>query len=276
MKLLNLPCTIIFFNLRSILEQRYFMELSFRGTAYNGWQVQPNALGVQQVVEEGLRLLLKEDIRLTGAGRTDTGVHASCFVAHFDLTATKILQPGITEHRLNHILPADIAVSSVFPVNPGDHSRYSAISRTYKYYVSLRKDPFRLETSNHIHFRPDIGLMNKAARLLLDYDDFSSFCRSNSGAKNHICRVTEAKWEEHEGLLVFTISADRFLRNMVRAITGTILDTGSGKLAVEGFREIIEARDRRRAGTSAPARGLFLTAIEYPPRIMALKHEFYR
>jgi tRNA pseudouridine38-40 synthase len=252
------------------------MELSFRGTAYNGWQVQPNALGVQQVVEEALALLLKEDIRLTGAGRTDTGVHASCFFAHFDLAAGKILLPGETELRLNHILPADIAISSVFPVNPVDHSRYSATSRTYKYYISLRKDPFRQDTSNQIYFRPDIGLMNNAARLLLEYDDFSSFCRSNSGAKNHICRVTEAKWEEHEGLLVFTISADRFLRNMVRAITGTILDTGAGKLAVEGFREIIEARDRRRAGTSAPARGLFLTAIQYPPHIMALKHEFYR
>jgi tRNA pseudouridine38-40 synthase len=252
------------------------MELSFRGTAYNGWQVQPNAVGVQQVIEESLAVLIKEKIRLTGAGRTDTGVHASFFVAHFDLASEKILNPGETEHRLNHILPADIAVSSVFPVDPSDHSRYSAISRTYKYFVSLRKDPFRQDTSNQVYFSPDIDLMDRAARLLPDYDDFGSFCRSNSGAKTHICRITEAKWEVNEGLLVFTITADRFLRNMVRAITGTILDVGSGKLSLEGFREIIEARDRRMAGTSAPARGLFLTEIEYPPRILEKKLEFYR
>lgn len=252
------------------------MELAFKGTAYNGWQVQPNALGVQQVIEEALSLLLKEKIRVTGAGRTDTGVHASYFVAHFETSALPILEPGETERRLNHILPPDIAVLSIFAVSPDDHSRYSAISRTYKYHINLRKDPFRQDTSHHINFRPDTGLMNKAAEEMMKHKDFGSFCRSNSGAKTHICHITEARWEENDVMLIFTITADRFLRNMVRAITGTILDVGSGRISIDRFREVIEARDRRMAGTSAPARGLFLSNIGYPPGILARKREFYR
>jgi tRNA pseudouridine38-40 synthase len=257
------------------LEQRYFIELAYRGTAYNGWQVQPNGLGVQQVIEEAIEVLLKEKTRITGAGRTDTGVHASYFMAHFNADPELIPEPLQTARKLNHILPPDIAILSLFPVGPEYHSRFSALSRTYKYFVSLRKDPFRQDTSYLIHYRPDTGLMNKAAEELSGNDDFSSFCRSNSDVKNHICRVMEAKWIEQNETLIFTIKADRFLRNMVRAIVGTLLDTGSGRITCDEFKDIIEAGDRRRAGTSAPAQGLFLTGIEYPPGILARKKEIY-
>jgi tRNA pseudouridine38-40 synthase len=247
------------------------MELAFKGTAYNGWQVQPNGLGVQQVIEEALALLIRDQVRITGAGRTDTGVHASYFVAHFTARAELTDQPGEIVRKLNHMLPGDIAIFSIFPVRPGDHSRFSALSRTYKYYLSLRKNPFQQDLAYYLDVRPDMKLMNEVADELLKYNDFGSFCRTGTNVTNHLCRIQHAKWEENDQSLVFTIKANRFLRNMVRAIVGTIIDAGYGKIRVEGFRQIIEARSRSRAGTSAPAQGLFLTDIEYPPELMAQK-----
>ncbi len=256
------------------MEQRYFIELAFKGTAYNGWQIQPNAQGIQQVIEEAIAILIKEKVRVTGAGRTDTGVHASFYVAHF-ATATGLTgQLPESVRKLNHILPPDIAIKSIYPVGPDDHSRFSALSRTYKYYISLRKNPFRQETSYHINYRLDIAAMNNVAAELFKHSDFKSFCRSNSGVKNFNCHIMEAKWEVYDDMLIFTIKADRFLRNMVRAIVGTILDAGTGKISAEEFMNIILARDRRKAGTSAPANGLFITDIEYPAEILSQKKNF--
>jgi tRNA pseudouridine38-40 synthase len=253
------------------LEQRYFIELAFKGTAYNGWQVQPNGMGVQQVIEETLAILIKEKVRITGAGRTDTGVHASYFVAHFNSGSEFLHQPGEIVRKLNHMLPDDIAIYSIFPVSPGDHSRFSAISRTYKYFIALHKNPFKKEISYQMNIIPDTDAMNKAAAELLKYDDFGSFCRTGTNVTNHICRVRMAQWEQGDEMLIFTIQANRFLRNMVRAIVGTLIAAGLGKITVEGFREIIEAKDRGRARTSAPAQGLFLTDIEYPPGLLERK-----
>ena len=255
------------------MEQRYFIELAFKGTAYNGWQIQPNALGIQQVIEEALAILIKEKIPVTGAGRTDTGVHASYFVAHFTTSSTSMCTDELVR-KLNHLLPEDISIFRIFPVGITDHSRFSALSRTYKYFVSTRKNPFRQDTSLLVHSMPDITRMNEAATDLLKYSDFGSFCRTGTNVRNHICRITEAKWEINGNMLVFTIKSNRFLRNMVRAIVGTILDAGSGKISAEDFRNIIVARDRRKAGKSASAQGLFLTDIEYPPEIQSQKKNF--
>jgi len=253
------------------LAQRYFIELSFRGTEYCGWQIQPNARSVQQTIEEAMALLLKEKIRLTGAGRTDTGVHASYFAAHFDSMSLMPGSSGETLRKLNHMLPGDIAISGIFPVDRKTHSRFSATSRTYKYFISIRKNPFRQDTSYHLYPPPDIDAMNLAANELLRHSDFSSFCRSNSNVKTHICKIISASWKEHDGMLVFEVKADRFLRNMVRAIVGTMLELGRGRINVTHFRDIILAQDRRRAGTSAPAHGLFLTGIEYPEEIFEFR-----
>ncbi len=253
------------------MTQRYFIELSFKGTAYHGWQVQPNAISVQHILEETLPLLIKEKTRLTGAGRTDTGVHAKYFAAHFDTAARLMIPLKEIVRKLNHILPEDIAVLNIFPVGAKDHSRFSAISRTYKYYINRRKNPFRQETSFQVSAGLDLDAMKKAANELCNYRDFSSFCRSNTNVKTHICNIMYAGWKEKNDMLIFTIKADRFLRNMVRAIVGTILNAGYGKMTIEEFRNIIEAGDRRRAGTSAPAHGLFLTGIEYPEEIMINK-----
>lgn len=254
------------------MEQRYFIELSFKGTAYHGWQVQPNALSVQQTVEDALMLLIKYKVRLTGAGRTDTGVHASYFVAHFTLSSALSEPLNEITRKLNYILPNDIAILNIFPVKSDDNSRFSALSRTYKYHISKRKNPFKQETSYYISTQLNIDEMNKAAGQLFNYNDFSSFCRSNSGTSTYICTIKHAGWEENDEMLVFTIKANRFLRNMVRAITGTLLNIGYGKITAESFREIIEAKDRRKAGKSAPAHGLFLTDIEYPAEILSQKN----
>ena len=253
------------------LDRRFFIELSFKGTNYHGWQIQPNALTIQQLLEESLQLLLNEKIRLTGSGRTDTGVHAGYFVAHFNSASPELEAPREIVRKLNHILPEDIAIFSIFPVRDKDHSRFSALSRTYKYYISRQKNPFRQDTSFFIGTELDVNAMNSAAGELFKNSDFTSFCRSNTNVRTHICKIRHASWEEREGMLVFTVQADRFLRNMVRAVVGTILEVGYGKLSVEDFIRIIEAKDRRRAGTTAPAKGLILTGIEYPPEIFLQK-----
>ncbi len=249
--------------------QRYFIRLSYMGGDYCGWQVQENAPSVQAELEGCLELLLRKKVRLTGAGRTDTGVHAREFYAHFDI------HPGLHENALGHlafkcnrILPKALAIHGIYPVEPTAHARFHAISRTYSYTICTRKDPFMADQSWLIERPLDLNRMQDAAELLLEYSDFSSFARSNTQVKTHICKLDMARWEQRGHMLHFSIRADRFLRNMVRAITGSLVDVGLGKNGVEDFRSIIEARDRQKAGYSAPAQGLVLEQISYPQHLL--------
>jgi tRNA pseudouridine38-40 synthase len=224
--------------------------------------VQPGVPSVQEDLNKALSLLLKQEVAATGAGRTDTGVHASFFVAHFD--SERPVDGDALVRQLNGVLDKRVAVRAVYPVVDGAHARFSAISRTYSYHVSKEKDPFRYPLALRVRPLPDIQKMNEACRALLESEDFTSFAKLHSAAKTNRCRVLAASWEERDGQLVFTIKADRFLRNMVRAIVGTLLAVGQGKIPVEEFRRIIERKDRRAAGTSVPGHALFLREIEYP------------
>lgn len=247
---------------------RYFIWLSYNGAAYYGWQVQPGSPTVQQTLNNALAILLREDVETTGAGRTDTGVHASKFVAHFDtaLPAPALNLPQLT-YKLNRILPSDIAIERIEPVKPDAHARFSAISRTYHYYISTHKDPFQNGRSWLVERRLNFDAMQQAADLLKAYDDFESFSKTNTQVKTFICKVTEAQWEQLGNLLRFEITADRFLRNMVRAIVGTLIEVGLGKISPDDFASIIESKDRSQAGYSAPGCGLFLVDIKYPEGI---------
>ncbi|RCW38716.1 tRNA pseudouridine(38-40) synthase TruA [Marinilabilia salmonicolor] len=249
---------------------RYFIELAYNGANFHGWQKQPNAVTVQQKLEQVLTTLLQEDIRITGAGRTDTGVHASYFVAHFDASLFPFDEVVLLK-KANSMLPPGIALYSATPVSDDAHSRYDAISRTYEYHLVLRKNPFLDGLTHRPWFIPDFDYMNLAAEKLKDYDDFTSFARLHGGNKTNFCHITEAFWEKRDDRYVFTISADRFLRNMVRAVVGTLLEVGRKKLSVDDFCEIIESKDRGRAGTSAPPQALFLTHIEYPETMFQRK-----
>lgn len=243
--------------------QRYFIELAYNGSKYNGWQIQPNAPSVQETLNKALSLILKQEINVTGAGRTDTGVHASFFIAHFE-TDTPIADPSKLCYKLNSLLDNSIAIREIYPVQPGAHARFSALSRTYKYYIDKTKDPFTHEFAFRTHPLPDIRLMNEACNILLEYEDFTSFSKLHTDSKTNICHLMFARWEEQGNQLVFTIKADRFLRNMVRAIVGTLLEVGKGTLTLDGFRQVIESKDRCRAGSSVPGKALFLCDIEYP------------
>lgn len=251
--------------------QRYFIYFSYDGGAYHGWQSQPGDNTVQAEMERALSLLLRHQVKVTGAGRTDAGVHARMMVAHFDLEKDFIAEDVMgaftsqLTYKLNGVLPADIAVDRIEPVDESMHARFSAVSRTYYYYVHRRKDPFLAAHSLELAYSEiDFDAMNAAATLLMQYDDFASFCKSQSDNKTTLCRVTEARWvNDAPGRYHFVITADRFLRNMVRAIVGTLLKVGRGKLSVADFRDVIERRDRCAAGDSAPAHGLFLHNIEY-------------
>ncbi|MBN1819692.1 MAG: tRNA pseudouridine(38-40) synthase TruA [Prolixibacteraceae bacterium] len=246
--------------------QRYFIQLSYKGTNYHGWQVQPNATSVQEVMERALSTLLREEVAVTGAGRTDTGVHASFFVAHFDSVNSELDNEDFV-YRLNNFLPNDIAVKKVWKVPVEAHARFDALSRTYKYFISREKDPFSEETTYRFLYPLNIEKMNKAAKCLFDYTDFTSFSKLHSDVKTNNCKVMFAEWKEEGSQLIFTIQADRFLRNMVRAIVGTLLEVGKGKIEIEDFKKIIDNKDRGLAGTSAPAHGLFLTEIGYPKNL---------
>lgn len=242
--------------------QRYFLYLRYDGTAYHGWQVQPNATTVQGVVEKALSTVLRTDTPVTGAGRTDTGVHARMMVAHFDSCAD--VDCGQLVYRLNRILPRDIAVYRVEPVDEDKHARFSAVSRTYHYYVHQRKDPFLRAYSCLLTYGLDFSKMNEAAALLTGYDDFAAFCKSNSDVKTTLCRVSEARWiNDGEQRWHFVITADRFLRNMVRAVVGTLVDVGRGRLSIDDFRKVVEGKRRSGAGDSMPGNALFLENIEY-------------
>ncbi|MBQ6766202.1 MAG: tRNA pseudouridine(38-40) synthase TruA [Paludibacteraceae bacterium] len=242
---------------------RYFIHLAYNGAEYHGWQNQPNAITVQEAVERALSLILKkEKISITGAGRTDSGVHARSMYAHFNIDEAVDTQ-WLTE-RLNAYLPKDIVIFSVYEVEPDMHARFSAKSRTYRYYVTTQKDPFegiyRMKVSPDTNF----AAMNRAAEHLFRFIDFTSFSKLHTDVKTNNCHVIEAHWDQtSETHWTFTITADRFLRNMVRAIVGTLLEVGAGKISEEQFAEIIEKKDRRYAGTSVPAKALFLEEVRY-------------
>lgn len=242
---------------------RYFIELSYKGTNYHGWQVQNNAPSVQGELQRALSAILRQDITVTGAGRTDTGVHALYYVAHFNIDAP-IGDTRELCYHLNAMLPRDIAVKSIFRVKDDAHARFDAVEREYKYFMRGNKDPFSRETSWQYYVLLDVDAMNEAADWLLRFDDFTSFAKLDSGNKTNICRVTHAKWEREGDRLIFTIRADRFLRNMVRAIVGTLVDVGRGRISPAQFGELIAAKDLSLAGTSAPAQGLFLSNVVYP------------
>ncbi|MBN2806729.1 MAG: tRNA pseudouridine(38-40) synthase TruA [Prolixibacteraceae bacterium] len=242
---------------------RYFLQLAYNGTDFHGWQFQPNAITVQEVLGKALSLLLRETIEVTGAGRTDTGVHASFYVAHFE-TSLRLDEPLKHVAKLNGLLPRSIRIDQLFEVHEQLHARFDAISRTYHYYISTHKEPFRDQLTSFVPYALNLELMNLAAGHLLKTTDFTSFSKLHTDVKTNNCKVVKAEWTQREGLLVFEIQADRFLRNMVRAIVGSLVDVGRGKSSIDDFKMIIESRDRSRAGASALAKGLFLSDIQYP------------
>jgi len=246
--------------------QRYFIQLSYNGTAYHGWQIQENTYRtVQQVLNEMLSRLLNEPIVITGCGRTDTGVHASEYFAHFDSTIEDL---EINQHKwifkFNFALPADIAIQKIISVKEKSNARFDAISRTYQYIINKKKDPFQIDMSCFLYGPLNIEEMNKATKILFDHIDFSAFAKTNTQNLSNNCKIYKAEWKEENDSLIFTISANRFLRNMVRAIVGTLLNVGKGKISIEQFNEIIESKTRSKAGFSAHACGLYLTKVEYP------------
>ncbi|NTW31341.1 MAG: tRNA pseudouridine(38-40) synthase TruA [Bacteroidetes bacterium] len=247
---------------------RYFLKLSFDGTNYHGWQAQDNAITVQAEIEKAISQLLQEKIEITGAGRTDAGVHAREFYAHFDTSFSFDNETlNKTVYSLNAILPEDISINTVIPVNSLAHARFSAISRTYKYYISRNKNPFENKHSWCVHGNLNIKLMNAACEILYKHIDFTSFSKLHTDVNNNNCKIFLANWNEENNILVFTITANRFLRNMVRAIVGTLIDVGKSKITLDEFRTIIENKNRCDAGYSVPAKGLFLEKIDYPPEI---------
>jgi tRNA pseudouridine38-40 synthase len=245
------------------LTQRYFIELAYKGTHFHGWQVQPNAVSVQECLEKALSTITRETIAVTGAGRTDTGVHASYFVAHFNSLKLNLDHPDFT-HKLNSFLNEDVSVFSISKVGAEAHARFDAVSRTYQYHLNLQKDPFSVDTSWYFFRRPDVAKMNEACEILFDYIDFTSFSKLHTDVKTNNCKIMLAEWTLLGSSLVFTVKADRFLRNMVRAMVGTLLEVGIGKMNLDAFRSVIEQKNRGAAGLSVPAHGLFLTDIEYP------------
>ena len=251
---------------------RYFIQLSYDGTGYHGWQVQPNGVSVQEVLQKALSTLLRQPTEVTGAGRTDAGVHASMMVAHFDWPAAhegegcEEMPLDCTQltYKLNRLLPPDVAVQAVRPVGPEMHARFSATRRTYHYYIHTHKDPFLRGYSWQVNVPLDFALMNEAAQVLLEYSDFTSFSKTGTDVKTNICQLTEARWEQLKpGEWRFTVSANRFLRNMVRAIVGTLVEVGRHRMTISQMRHAIEAKDRQRAGESVPGHTLYLTNIEY-------------
>lgn len=296
---------------------RYFITLSYNGKNYVGWQIQPNGISVQQVLQESLSIILRQEIVIVGAGRTDAGVHAREMIAHFDYPANtaNLRNPDICEsssnsdkpvnadnletpanlampvnvvnhetpvnldksvdildcetlvRKLNRFLPKDIAISAIYPVKPDAHARFSAVARTYKYFVTTLKDPFSCDYAYRLFYQPDIETMNTLCEVLYEYEDFTSFSKLHTDVKTNNCRIKYARWEKKGDLYEFTIRADRFLRNMVRAIVGTLLEAGRGQLDEQGFRKIIEARDRNAAGDSVPGHALFLEKVDYPDDI---------
>ena len=251
---------------------RYFIELSYNGKNYHGWQSQPNEISVQETIEEGLFLLLSKKTSVVGCGRTDSGVHASQFYLHFD-SSTNIDTKNL-KYKLNAFLPDSIAIYKIFLVDDEAHARFDAISRSYEYRISLDKNPFFVNTTWQVQNQYfDIEKMNEAAKRLYDYQNFKSFSRSKTDVKTYNCTITNAVWKREENLLVFHITANRFLRNMVRAIVGTMLNIGAHKISIDDFKRIIESKDRTKAGASAKAKGLFLTEIIYTKELFKHRND---
>lgn len=254
---------------------RYFLRFAYDGTAFHGSQRQPNGITVQEKIEQALAMIFREEVTLTFAGRTDAGVHAREMYAHFDIEHNQYsdnerIIPTNLVFRLNGILPDSIAIFDIYPVKANAHARFDALRRTYEYHIIDHKDPFLYTHATRIRPGLDFHAMNEAAQLLIGRQDFASFCRTNTDVKTTICDLTHAKWQELEnGHAVFTIAADRFLRNMVRAIVGTLFEVGRGKMNKEQFADVIAQHNRCSAGDSAPAEGLFLTKIEYPKDIFS-------
>ena len=241
---------------------RYFITFSYDGTSYHGWQIQPHSISVQEELQRAISTLLRQTIEVVGAGRTDTGVHARKMIAHFDFE-TEVDCTQLV-YKLNKILPRDIAVQKVEKVADDMHARFSATSRTYHYFVHMAKDPFLRAYSWQVYGEPDFELMNEAAKVLMEYRDFTSFSKVNTDTKTNDCTITEAHWDRvGECQWRFTITANRFLRNMVRAIVGTLLEVGRRRMTIDQLRHVIEAKDRCRAGDSVPGNALFLVEVKY-------------
>lgn len=244
--------------------QRYFLELSYDGTPFHGWQYQPNAITVQEHLDKALSVFFKQKVESLGCGRTDAGVHATQFYAHVDLTEVDPKRVELAISSLNALLPYQIAVHKMFGVDNEAHARFDATQRSYEYHIHYAKDPFSIDRSWLVKDKLDVDKMNTAGRILLEYTDFSCFSKSNTQTFTNNCRVTRAEFVQTEKGLVFHISADRFLRNMVRAIVGTLVQVGRGEIAPEAMHDVIQSKSRSKAGQSVPACGLYLTQIIYP------------
>lgn len=247
---------------------RYFLRFAYQGKHFHGWQIQPNAITVQEEMQKALTTLLREEVSLMGAGRTDTGVHAREMFAHFDIE--KSFDAIDIKYRANRLLPKEIVIYQLFEVQDDDHARFSALSRTYEYWVVLDKNPFLQDSTYKLLQKPDFSKMNEACKVLFDYIDFSCFSKSNTQTRTNNCKITEANWRQEGDVWIFTISADRFLRNMVRAIMGTLLEVGYGNMTIEGFKNVILSKSRSKAGESVPAHGLYLTRVTYPENVESL------
>ena len=266
-------------------KQRYFIELAYDGTNYHGWQIQQNAVSVQELLNKALAIILRQSVETIGCGRTDTGVHAREFFAHFDVVdyspliiddsekaeesasinhGLSTIDYGLKVRGLNSLLPPDIGIKNIIPVHENAHARFDATQRSYQYHIHFHKDPFLHGYSWMVRDVPDMVLMNQAAAIIMEYTDFSCFSKSNTQVKTNNCKITRAEWVKAEQGIVFHISADRFLRNMVRAIVGTLMMVGKHEIEPEAVRAIIESKNRSNAGTSVPACGLYLTEVKYP------------
>ncbi len=244
---------------------RYFLTFSYNGINYHGWQKQPNAITVQEVLENAISTLLRKKLELVAAGRTDAGVHAKVMVAHFDFEDE--INTSDLIYKLNAFLPEDIAVKKIVRVKNDAHARFDATERTYEYWITQEKNPFLAQSAYYVKYPLDVAAMNQAAKVLFEFTNFKCFSKSNTDVKTFECTITHAKWEKVGDKLVFTISANRFLRNMVRAIVGTLLDVGYGKSTIEDVKNIIKSKNRSNAGASVPGHALYLTAVTYPETV---------
>ncbi len=242
--------------------QRYFVKLAYNGKPFNGWQIQPNDPSVQAEVERVISTVLREDVGVVGCGRTDSGVHASEYYAHFETSAS--FDCETVQFKLNCMLPKEVAIFSIFPVSEKLHARFSAEARTYHYFINQEKDAFRYDHSWYMHKPINVVRMNEACQFLFGKQDFTSFSKLHTQTRTNFCTITQAIWQKRGSELMFTITADRFLHNMVRAIVGTCLEVGRGKLTPNDFKQVIESKSRQKAGASVPGHGLYLAKIEYP------------
>ncbi len=248
---------------------RYFLDISYKGTNYHGWQIQPNAISVQEVLEKSLQTLFQQKIELTGSGRTDTGVHATQQIAHLDIAMDNIAMDNIPDfvYKLNAILPNDISINNCHSVQDNAHARFDANKRSYRYFIHTSKNPFLTDTSYYFKKNLDLNSIQEACKILVSWTDFETFSKVKTDVKTFNCKIFKADWKQIDNGYLFEISADRFLRGMVRAIVGTLLEIGEGKLSLQEFALLEEKKNRSLAGRSVPAHGLFLNKVCYPENI---------